>query len=831
MRWLWSVAGKAFFVFALAFALGVAIGAGRLRAGQEQAGQGQASQEQANHEQRNLQLEVFINDIPVNSIGSFVLFGGNRIGATRNELEELGLRIGARRFPQDIVMLDDIPVRYQYDERTQKIRITVDNADRQGRAFDLSGNGAGRFVPAQSSWGALLNYDLLSTTGSLRNLRSLSFSGTSLALESRTFSPYGTFEQSGLVRVAPQGPSEFIRLGTTYRYSDQERMITYRAGDAISGGLAWSRPVRIGGLQSQSNFALRPDLITAPLPTLGGTAAVPSTVDVYVNSIKTFSQDIGPGPFSLNNVPLVSGAGNAQLVIRDSSGHETRTSVPFYASPILLAPGLSSWSIEAGLPRLSFGSTSDAYVQSPVGAATLRRGIFDWLTLEAHAEGGAGTANGGVGAVFRTGIFGVAEAAVSGSTSDRKTGVQTYVSYETQLLGFNVNASSQRTFGTYDDLASATARLQDAANPLQTINGLNTVPSDYLNYLAPKAIAPIYLNARTPRALDRITVSAPLWFDIKSSLSTSFLHMVDAAGLRSDILTASWSRSLPYNASIYATAFQDFGTNRNSGVFVGLSVPLSEQVSASTGASRGQGGSAYNTEIIKPLGPEPGSYGWRVRDSEGASPYREASAAYRSRYGTVQVGASQDRDNSRGLLELRGSIATMGGGVFLSNWIDDGFAVISTGAARMEVRHDNRAVGVTDGRGMLLVPTLRSYQNNKITIDPSNLPVDAEIASTREVVVPADRAGVMVKFNVRSETTSALVTFTRPGGEVIPAGAVGRIDGGEEFIVGYDGQAFVKNLSASNAATIELIDGTCRANFAFAPRPGEQVQISPVECR
>ena len=69
-----------------------------------------------------------------------MLFGGNRIGATRNELEELGLRIGARRFPQDIVMLDDIPVKYQYDERTQKIRITVDNADRQGRAFDLSGN-------------------------------------------------------------------------------------------------------------------------------------------------------------------------------------------------------------------------------------------------------------------------------------------------------------------------------------------------------------------------------------------------------------------------------------------------------------------------------------------------------------------------------------------------------------------------------------------------------------------------------------------------------------------------------------------------------------------
>lgn len=815
MRWLnWSVDGRAFFVFALATVLGVVLGAGRLRAAEEQ---------------KNLQLEVIINEVPANQIGSFVLFPDNRIGTTRNELEELGLRIQAR-FPQDIVMLDDIPrLKYQYEERTQKIRITVDNADRQGRAFDLSGAPGGRFMRAQAGFGAVLNYDLLSTTSSLRDLRPFSFSGTSLTLEGRAFSPYGTFEQSGIVRSAADQPSEFIRLNSSFVYSDQERMISYRAGDAINGGLGWTRPIRIGGVQAQSNFALRPDLITMPLPMLGGTAAVPSTIDVYVNNIKTFSQDVGAGPFSLNNVPLVSGAGNAQLVIRDSSGHETKTTVPFYASPSLLAPGLSGWSLEAGLPRLSFGSTWDAYVQSPVGSATLRRGIFDWLTMEGHVEGGAGTANGGIGAVFKTGTFGVAAAAVAVSGGSGNKGLQTYFSYETRLLGLNINASSQRTFGAYDDLASATARLQDNAN----IYGLsNFFPSSYFGYLQPlNSNAAIYLNARPPRALDRITISAPLAFDTKSSVSTSFVHMLDAAGNLSQIVSASYSRALPRNASLYATVFQDFGTNRNTGLFVGLTIPLSESVSASSGASRGQNGTSINTDVVKPLGPQPGSYGWRVRDSEGASPYREASASYRSNYGTVQVGASQDPGGSRGLLELRGSIATMGGGVFASNWIDDGFAVVKTGAAGLEVLHDNRPVGVTDSRGMLLVPTLRSYQKNKITIDPSNLPVDAEIESTREIVAPADRSGVLVNFKVSSDTTSALVTFTRPGGDFVPAGAIGRIEGGNEFVVGYDGQAFIKDLAGMNSATIEFVDATCRAEFPFAPRPGAQVQISPVECR
>ena len=97
------------------------------------------------------------------------------------------------------------------------------------------------------------------------------------------------------------------------------------------------------------------------------------------------------------------------------------------------------------------------------------------------------------------------------------------------------------------------------------------------------------------------------------------------------------------------------------------------------------GGTTYTTDVIRPLVPQPDSYGWRVRDSEGASRYREASVSYRSNYGTVQIGAAQDNSNSRDLLELRGSIATMDGGVFLSNWIDDGFAVIRTGAAGLEV--------------------------------------------------------------------------------------------------------------------------------------------------
>jgi outer membrane usher protein len=88
-----------------------------------------------------------------------------------------------------------------------------------------------------------------------------------------------------------------------------------------------------------------------------------------------------------------------------------------------------------------------------------------------------------------------------------------------------------------------------------------------------------------------------------------------------------------------------------------------------------------------------------------------------------------------------------------------------------------------------------------------------------------------VPFKVQSDTTSALVSFVRADGHVVPAGSMAHLDGGGEFIVGYDGMAFIKGLAGSNHVTIDFGEGSCRASFAFKPQPKSQVRIGPVACR
>ena len=118
------------------------------------------------------------------------------------------------------------------------------------------------------------------------------------------------------------------------------------------------------------------------------------------------------------------------------------------------------------------------------------------------------------------------------------------------------------------------------------------------------------------------------------------------------------------------------------------------------------------------------------------------------------------------------------------------------------------------------MPTLRSYQKNKISIDPTNLPVDAEIESTEAMVTPAALGGTLVPFKVHSDISAALVVFVRADGSLVAAGSTARVDGGAESIVGYDGEAFIKHLAASSRVTIDH----CEA------RSAQQETVSPSPC-
>lgn len=755
---------------------------------------------------RKLQLEVFINNRPTNLIAEFKQQPDGKLLITPDQLRNAGIDPSrqAQRSDGLVEISKLLGVLFVVDESNQSIHFSAEFGSLSTHIIQAR-QSSNELSQIESSVGALVNYTLHATTGGVGMENMWAYEGVSGWFEGRAFSPLGVLSHSQIVSTSSHENYDSTRLDTTWSYSNPSTMITYRAGDVISGGLAWTRPVRLRGVQVRRNFGLRPDLVTMPLPDLSGSAAVPSTVDVFVNNARRFTQEVPPGPFAISDLPLVTGSGTARVVVRDALGREVVSETPFFASSDLLARGLSDFSVVSGFARRSYGVISNDYDDSLMAIGSVRYGLNDTLTVEGHAESGDRLFNGGAGAVFGIGRYGVGSLAGATSHYEGRSGHQIAGSVEAQLRDFHIYARAQRTFGDYLDIAAVTAE------PL--------VPNRDIPNTAP------------PRSLEQVSLSMPLAFD-PSTLNVSYTQLETVDSDRSRILSVSYNRSIGSRTSFFATAYQDFEHDGSFGVFVGVSMSFGNDIHASLGAVSHSEGATFTADLIKSSSTEIGSVGWRVRDTEGARTNRLASINYRAPIARFEAGVEQDKDAFRASAQVEGAVVYVGNSFFLSNRINDAFAIVDAGAADVKVEYENRPAGRTNRNGKLLLPDLRSYEANRITIDPTNLPVSATVSTTKETTVPAERSGTVVKFGIDMSSQSAIVTLRDESGEFLELGSSGKLaSNSESFVVGYDGQAYITDLTARNSVVIDQpTRGRCQASFAFRPIEGEQVTIPDAMC-
>lgn len=766
---------------------------------------------QAADEPLALQLEVLLNGQPTKRIGTFSDLGGGRIAATGATLTELGLKAGATLAPEESVALGDLPgVTYTYDEAAQSIDIVVGDAERDASVLDASSKLRGTYEPSDDIGGAL-NYALFGTTGEHLDNFILDYGGASLTLEGRVFGPLGLLTTDGILTHATNGDSEAVRLATTWSYSDTDSLITYRAGDIITGGLAWTRPVRLAGAQVDRNFGLRPGLVTMPLPSLEGSAVVPSTVDVYVNASKAYSGQIAGGPFQVENIPAVTGAGTARIVIRDASGREQEITTDFYGSSELLREGLLDYSAEAGVLRFGFGGDDDHYDDQLAGSASLRYGLSDNITLEAHGEATSGLFNGGAGIVANVADKGIVSLGGAASISEDGAGALLHAAFETEVVGISLRGSTTRAFGDYADLGSF-----DKTHDEEKVD----TPPLFRLY-----------SRDVPDAIDQLSIGTALPYEI-GTIGLAYTHIDRTDDPEVHLASVTYSRSLFYDISLYGSAFHDFGEESDSGVYAGLSMPLGDYGSLSTGMKHDEDGTGYSASTSKSLGEAPGSVGWYASIDSGEETSAAASLSYRTGVATATARARSHKTGTAASGEITGSVAATEDGIFLANRINDGFAVVDAGAEGVPVMLENREVAVTGSDGTALVTGLRAYESNKISIDALHVPLGTEITEVEHIAVPRERAGVRIKFDSKSTSGSALVVLKLADGSYPPVGSRVVLEGSEaEYVMGYDGQVYLEGLTGAHALAVSLDGGQCHAELTYAPSEDNFTTIDPVVCR
>ncbi|WP_158302395.1 fimbria/pilus outer membrane usher protein [Sodalis glossinidius] len=244
----------------------------------------------------------------------------------------------------DWVDVSAIPdVQAHLDTQRQQLQLSVPPGWLPAQAFSHK-HLEPRYTASTST---VLNYDLYTTrfyNGALR---------TSAWNEWRVFGDFGYISHDGVVQSSLSGASStrngYIRYDTAWSNENEDDALSWTVGDLITGSVSWSSSFRVGGVQIARDFALQPYLVTYPLPSFSGSAVVPTTVDMFVNGFKTNSESIQPGPWSLNNLPFVNGAGDAVIVTTDALGRQVVTTLPFYVSSTMLETGLADFSFSAGV--------------------------------------------------------------------------------------------------------------------------------------------------------------------------------------------------------------------------------------------------------------------------------------------------------------------------------------------------------------------------------------------------------------------------------------------------------------------------------------------------
>ena len=751
-------------------------------------------------------LEVYVNGHSIGKVGEFTLYRG-KLMARRAELLDLGIRVplalakpnasAAPPVSGPLISLSDLPgLTWRLDEKTQTVYITTTNDRLIPVQLQLDANekATGRRV-IESGTGITLNYDVLATLAAARD-------GGTGSLDLRAFSPWGVLSSDWLAYAGATsnglGTNTAIRLDSTYSFADVNSLRRYSLGDFITGGLGWTRPVRLEGIQVRSDFSMRPDLVTFPLPSIGGSAAVPSTLDLLVNGASVISSPIDAGPFEVPQLPVISGAGTISMTLTNALGQQVTVDQPFYASATLLKPGLQVFSAQAGLARRNWGSVSNDYGKI-AATALYRRGLTPIVTVEGTAEGTPGAVMAGAGAVLQIASFGVVNFAAAASTGSSHTGAQ--LSAGAQRIGrvFSLGVSATIANRHYRDVAA--------------LNG-DGIPRKQL-------------SAFTSLSLRRIGSVGAAYAGLDQDASPSSIQLNLAPAEHSHIFSVNFSRSFR-RVSIYVSEFRDLANSGNGGLQAGVTIPFGKRSSIDiSGTSQGTG----QIEVQQPAAMI-GEWGYQAYISAGDSTHVFAQGQYKSPWALLSVGVDSGGGATTARIESQGALSWVDNGLFPSNTIFDSFAIVDTSPmAHVHVLQENRDVGSTGLKGRLLVPDMRSFDLNHIAIVATDIPPDSAVHDNTREVRPQDRSGVVVRFAVKI-THGALLKLVDANATPIPLGSTATLRAtGVTVPVGFDGDAYVEDLSPHNEVTVERMDGRrCTVAFDYRPLPGDIPSIGPLRC-
>ncbi|WP_097000267.1 fimbria/pilus outer membrane usher protein [Persephonella hydrogeniphila] len=569
--------------------------------------------------------------------------------------------------------------------------------------------------------------------------------------------------------------NRLIRSNTTLRIDDIENIRKIEIGDIYSQNSIWNYYLRVGGIRVGTDYNLRPDIITYPLPDFAGKVAAPSSVDIFVNNAKVFSQDLKPGPFEIRDIPVVTPEGNVKVIIKDVLGREKVIEIPYFTSKNLLKEGLSEYSVTTGFLRKNYLKKDFDYSKF-VTSGSYRKGITNRLTVgfDSYLQGMDGL-NAGVTINYLLNRFGLFSPTLSLSRSQNGTGFQYGLEYSKNFTFLRVRLAGIKSSDKFFQPNSVFGSPKDYYNALI---GLNLSKFGFINFS--------YIK-RT-------------YFDSPESTN----------------INLSYTKNL-FNRINISMAYNIYKSNITNRSFRGsISIPLGNKYSSSLTFQKNKDQKKYTFNFSKQYDPaEKLFYRGRFdRTDSYNNLYGEVglNTEYTSLYSQISyiTGNGNSLDYRLG---AQGSLIYIDGNFFLRKAVQNSFGIvkIEPPVENAEVIANNKPVGKTDKNGTLFLPSLYPYYPNEIKINPASLDMKTYIDKNILSFIPYKDHGYIIKFRSK-KINSVRLKILFPEGEFPEPGTSLYVDGKKVGVIGYKGKAFIENISEGEH-TVTIDYGYSKCDF------------------
>ncbi|BCZ10162.1 fimbrial biogenesis outer membrane usher protein [Acinetobacter pittii] len=762
-------------------------------------------------------VQLFLN-ISVNSNVSKDLISvrqdqDRKLYIRSRDLKTLRLKMGEHILDNQWVCINDLNgIQFKYLENEQSLNLKVPSNMLTGYSVDLNGQQitSPQLLKMKPLNAAILNYSLYQTMTNDENV----FSGTAEGIFN---SAIGNFFSGVLYNGSNENSyshEKWVRLESKWQYVDPEKIRIYTLGDFISNSPDWGSSVRLAGFQWSSAYSQRGDIVTSALPQFSGSAALPSTLDLYVNQQKIYSGLVPSGPFDIKQLPFISG-NEVTLVTTDATGQQSITKKPYYFSSKILAKGINEFSVDVGIPRYNYGLYSNDYDDATFASGAIRYGYSNSLTLSGGAEASTdGLSNLGTGFAKNILGIGVINADIAASQYKDENGYSTLLGLEGRISkNISFNTSYRKVFDNYFDLArvSQVRYLKD--------NQINAESQNYLNYSA------------LADEIFRAGINYNFYAGYGIYLGYNQIKYSDNSY---KLLSTNLSGSLDKNWGFYASAYKDYENHKDYGVYFALRYTPSSKVNAITSVSSDSGSLRYRQEIFGLSEPQIGSFGWGgyvERDQDANENNASVYASYRARAAYLTGRYNRFGDNDQVAVSATGSLVAAAGRIFAANEIGDGYAVVTNAGPQSQILNGGVNLGTTDKSGRFLIANLRPYMSHHIYLDPSYLPLEWEVSSTNQTAFVGYRQGTLVDFGAH-QVISGLVKLVDQNNSPLMPGYTVRINGQQDGMVGYDGEVFIPNLLKQNKLEVDLLDhGSCQVDFAYKNTQYSTKKLGPYVCR